>query len=58
MELDFELMTIIITAAFYIFILILIWRVPFGFTRLKEKIIMTIAALPIIYFIVVWQKNR
>ena len=58
MELDLEPMTIIVTAAFYIFILILVWKVPFGFTRINEKIIMTIAALPLIYFIVVWQKNR
>jgi len=58
MELDFELNTILITMGMWIFILFLVWGVEYGFSGLREKIIMTVASLPIIYFIVVWQKGR
>ena len=58
MELDFEPMTLIVTVGMWAFILFLTWGVKFGFSGIKEKIVLTIAALPIIYFIVLWQKNR
>lgn len=58
MEMDFEVVTIAVTLGFWAFILFLLWAVPFGFTGIKEKIIMTVASLPMIYFIVVWQKNK
>lgn len=58
MELDFELNTILVTIGMWAFILFLVWGVEYGFTGMKEKIILTIASLPIIYFIVLWQKNR
>ena len=58
MELDFEPMTLIVTIGMWIFILFLVWGVKMGFTGMKEKIVLTIAALPIIYFIILWQKNK
>ena len=58
MELDFELGTMAVTLGMWVFILFLVWAVPFGFEGVKEKIIMTILSLPIIYFIVLWQKDR
>ncbi len=58
MEFDLEPMTIILTVGMWGFILFLIWGVSMGFSRMNEKITMTVASLPIIYFIVVWQKSR
>ncbi len=58
MELDFELNTILITAGMWLFILFLTWGIKMGFSGLKEKIVITAASLPLIYFIVLWQKNR
>lgn len=58
MEIDFELITIAVTVGFWLFILFLIWKVPIGFSRVKDKIVLTAASLPLIYFIVVWQKNK
>ncbi len=58
MELDFELSTILITIGMWAFIIFLVWGVKMGFTDMREKIILTISSLPIIYFIIVWQKNR
>ena len=58
MELDFELGTIAITLGMWAFILFLIWGVPMGFTRTREKLSLTIFSLPMIYFIIIWQKNR
>ena len=58
MELDLELITLVVAGGMWALILFLVWGVPFGFTGMKEKIILSIFSLPIIYFIVVWQKNR
>ncbi len=58
MELDLEPMTIIVTVGMWIFILFLVWGVKMGFSAMRDKIIITIAALPLIYFIILWQKNR
>ena len=58
MELDFEPLTILWTVVFYAFILFLIWGVKMGFTGMREKIIITICALPLTYLMIVWQKNR
>ena len=58
MELDFELSTILVTIGMWAFILFLVWGVKMGFTAIRDKIVLTLASLPIIYFIVLWQKNR
>lgn len=58
MELDFEIGTVLVTMGMWIFILFLVWGVKMGFSGMKEKIALTVCSLPIIYFIVVWQKNR
>jgi len=58
MEFDFELNTILVTIGMWAFILFLVWGVKMGFSGMREKIILTVASLPIIYVIVLWQKNR
>ncbi len=58
MELDFEPITILITIGMWGFILFLVWGIKLGFTGMREKIVLTIASLPIIYFIILFQKNR
>ena len=58
MELDFEPMTIIVTIGMWAFILFLVWGVKMGFTGVREKIILTVFSLPMIYFIILWQKNK
>ncbi len=58
MEFDFDISTILITIGMWGFILFLIWGIKMGFTGMKEKIVLTVASLPMIYFIVLWQKNR
>ena len=58
MELDFEISTVLVTLGMWAFILVLLWALPIGLSRIKDKIIMTVASLPIIYGIVLWQKNR
>ena len=58
MELDFEIGTILVTMGMWLFILFLVWGIKAGFTGMKERIVLTIASLPIIYFIVLMQKNR
>ena len=58
MEMDFELNTVLVTIGMWAFVLFLTWGIKLGFTGVREKIVLTIASLPMIYFIVVWQKNR
>ena len=58
MDLDLEINTVLITFGFWAFILFLVWVIPVGFQGIKEKIIMTLVSLPLIYGIVVMQKNR
>lgn len=58
MDLDLEPITLLVTFGLWGFILFLLWGVPFGFSRIRDKIIISVASLPIIYGIVVWQKNR
>ena len=58
MELDFEPITLIVTIGMWGFILFLVWGIKMGFTAMGDKIVITIASLPIIYFIILWQKNR
>ena len=58
MEWDFEPMTLVVTIGMWGFILFLVWGVSMGFSGMKEKIILTVFSLPMIYFIILWQKNR
>lgn len=58
MELDLELKHYLVIVGMWIFILSLLWKVKFGFSGIKEKIIITVLSLPIIYFVVAWQKDR
>ena len=58
MELDFEIITIAVTAGMWAFILFLVWGIKAGFTGMREKIILSVISLPLIYFIIIWQKNR
>ena len=58
MEFNFEPMTIIVTIGMWAFILFLVWGIKIGFTGMREKIVLTVASLPIIYFIVILQKGR
>lgn len=58
MDMDLEPITLLVTGGMWAFILFLLWVMPFGFSGMREKILMTILSLPIIYGIVVWQKNR
>lgn len=58
MELDLEPVTLIVTAAFWILVLFLIWGLPYGFSALRDKIILSIASLPCIYLMVTIQLNR
>lgn len=58
MELDLEPITLLVTGGLWAFILVLVWATPYGFERTFEKMVLTIASLPIIYVIVVMQRNR
>ena len=58
MDLDFELKHYLVIAGMWIFILYLTWGVKFGFSGIKEKIIITLLSLLIIVGIVSWQKDR
>ncbi len=58
MELDFEINTVLITLGMWAFILFLTWGIKTGFSGIKEKIVISAASLFIVYFIVVWQKNK
>jgi len=58
MELDLELNTILITLGMWAFILFAVWGVKVGFSAIRDKVILTVASLPIVYLIVVFQKNR
>jgi len=57
MDLDFELKHYLVIAGMWIFILLLIWKIPFGFSRLRDKITISIISLPVIIGIVAWQKD-
>ena len=57
MDFDFELKHYLVIAGMWIFILFLIWGVKMGFSGLKEKITITVVALPIVIGIVSWQKD-
>lgn len=58
MEFDLEPITLIVTGAFWIFVLFLVWYMPFGFSALRDKVILSIFSLPCIYLMVVMQTNR
>lgn len=58
MELDFEISTMLVTIGMWAFILFLVWGVKMGFTGMREKIVLTVLSLPIVYFIVLMNKNR
>ncbi len=58
MEWDFELITILVTLGMWGFIIFLVWGISMGFEGTKEKIVLTVASLPIIYAIVLINKNR
>ncbi len=62
MELDFEPLTIGLTAGFYIACLGLIWYLNAGMVTwdmpIKTKIMLSVAMLPLCYGMIVWQKNR
>ncbi len=58
MEWDFEIGTILITIGMWAFILFLVWGIKMGFSAMRDKIALTVISLPIIYLIILWQKNR
>jgi len=57
MDLDFELKHYLVIAGMWIFILFLVWGVEYGFSGMKEKIVITIVSLLIIIGVVSWQKD-
>ena len=60
MELDFEPLTIFWVGVISVLFLGGLWFVRFGEggLPLKQRIVVSILAPPIIYFITIWQKNR
>lgn len=60
MDLDLEPVTIFWVVIMYFLFVVGLWFVRFteGGLDTKNRIIVTILALPIIYFITVWQKNK
>lgn len=59
MELDFEPVTILWTVLISALFLFGLWFIRFGEGGLilKDRIIVSILAPPIIYFIIIWKKN-
>ncbi len=60
MELDFEPATMFWVVVIYIMFVFGLWFIRLGEGGLdtKTRILTTIFALPIIYFITIWQKNK
>lgn len=58
MELDLEPITLAVTVGFWALILFLVWGLPYGFSAMRDKILLSICSLPLIYLMVVIQKNR
>ena len=58
MDMDLEPKTLIITGAFWLLILGLIWYVPYGFNAIRDKIILSVFSLPCTYLMIVMQLNR
>ena len=58
MELDLSPVTLLVTGAFWIFVIFLVWFIPVGFTAMRDKILLTICSLPLIYLMVSIQMNR
>ena len=60
MELDFEPLTILWTVVISVFFLVGLWFIRFGEGGLpiRQRIILSILAPPIIYFITAWQENK
>lgn len=60
MELDLEPMTIVWVVGIDAIFLFGLWFIKFGEggLSLKHRIIVSILSLPIIYLILIWQKNR
>jgi hypothetical protein len=50
--------TIVITLVGYIFCMAVLWKFNVGTWTMQSKIIISILALPIIYFVVAIQTNR
>ena len=60
MEFDFEQVTLLVAAVFYLFILAFLWKFNMGGEGwdTKYKIIISIAMLPLCYFTTLWQMNK
>jgi len=58
-DFEFEPTVLLVSAAFALFINLAIWKFQFGEGwDMWQKIILSIAALPISYLMVNWQMNR
>ena len=55
---DLEPRTVLLTLGMWLFIIILLWFVPYGFKGTGMKITMSISSLPLTYLMVYWQLNK